>query len=72
MIDGLELGLVLTDAISKGLGGEEREAAIATWEQMLARAEKLAALTARNLAFTGPETPQTLVEAWKRDYEKHA
>ena len=59
MIDGLELVLVLTNAISKSLGGEEREVAIATWEeQMLARAEKLAALTARNLeAFTGPEAP---------------
>ncbi|KAH9903100.1 monooxygenase FAD-binding protein [Cubamyces lactineus] len=74
MIDGLELGLVLTDAISKGLSDREREAAIATWEeQMLARAEKLAALTARNLeAFTGPGAPETIVEAWKRDYEKHA
>ena len=33
MLDALELGLVLADAINSGRGVEEREAAIAAWEE---------------------------------------
>ncbi|KAI0327400.1 monooxygenase FAD-binding protein [Cubamyces sp. BRFM 1775] len=50
MLDGLELGLVLADAVLGTFGYEEREKAIAAWEErMLSRAEKFATITARNL-----------------------
>ncbi|KAI9058945.1 monooxygenase FAD-binding protein [Trametes sanguinea] len=74
MLDALELGLVLADAINKGIGEEEREAAIAKWEEgMCARAEKVAARTKRNLeSFMSPGAPQTIIESWKRAMERAA
>ncbi|CDO75942.1 hypothetical protein BN946_scf184873.g31 [Trametes cinnabarina] len=74
MADALELGLVLADATHDGLGAEEREAAIAKWEEaMCARAEKVAARTKRNLeSFMSPEAPKTIVESWKRALERFA
>ena len=43
MLDGLELGILLADAINNGKSVEEREAAVTTWEEkMLAKAEKIA------------------------------
>ncbi|KAH9892797.1 monooxygenase FAD-binding protein [Cubamyces lactineus] len=68
MIDGLELGLTLVDVIERGLEGEEKEAAIAAWEErMLARAEVFAAMSAANLErSSGPDAPQVVVDIWKR------
>ncbi|KAH9903096.1 monooxygenase FAD-binding protein [Cubamyces lactineus] len=67
MLDGLELGLVLADVVSKGLEGEEREAAIAEWEEkMLARGEEVAAKTAKSLeACLNPGAPRTMIERFK-------
>ncbi len=70
MLDGLELGLVLADAVAKGLGVEEREAAIAAVEEKIcAHAETFAALSHRNadVAF-GPGTPQALIDAFKKAF----
>ncbi|RPD60397.1 FAD/NAD-P-binding domain-containing protein [Lentinus tigrinus ALCF2SS1-6] len=66
MLDGLELGLVLADAVTKGLGVEEREAAIAAVEEkMCARAEVFAAVTQRNAkAAFGPGAPQAMIDAF--------
>ncbi|OSC98646.1 monooxygenase FAD-binding protein [Trametes coccinea BRFM310] len=74
MLDALELGLVLADTISKGAGEEEKEAAIAKWEEgMCTRAEKVAARTKRNLeSFMDPGAPQTIVDSWKRAMERAA
>ncbi|KAH9893640.1 monooxygenase FAD-binding protein [Cubamyces lactineus] len=71
MVDGLELGLVLADAITKGLDAEAREAAVAKWEEtMSARAEKYADMAARNLeASTGPEAPHSVANAWRKAVE---
>ncbi|EIW52027.1 monooxygenase FAD-binding protein [Trametes versicolor FP-101664 SS1] len=67
MRDGLELGLVLAEAVSKDLGREEREAAVAEWEEeMFVKVEKFAALTLRNLeTIISPAAPQSAVEAFK-------
>ncbi|KAL1948135.1 hypothetical protein VTO73DRAFT_12210 [Trametes versicolor] len=67
MRDGLELGLVLAETVSKGLGREEREAAVAEWEEeMFVKVEKFAALTLRNLeTIISPAAPQSAVEAFK-------
>ncbi|EIW52041.1 monooxygenase FAD-binding protein [Trametes versicolor FP-101664 SS1] len=67
MRDGVELGLVLADAVAKGLRREEREAAIAAWEEeMFARGERFAALTLANLeTILGPDAPQSIVQAFQ-------
>lgn len=67
MRDGLELGLVLAETVSKGLEREEREAAVAEWEEeMFVKVEKFAALTLRNLeTIISPAAPQSAVEAFK-------
>ncbi|KAL1948157.1 hypothetical protein VTO73DRAFT_12232 [Trametes versicolor] len=67
MQDGVELGLILADAVEKALGQEEREAAVAAWEdEMFARGEKFAALTLRNLELVfGPGAPQSVVQAFQ-------
>ncbi|KAH9903099.1 monooxygenase FAD-binding protein [Cubamyces lactineus] len=67
MLDGLELGLVIADAVSRNLGAEEREEAIAAWEEkMLARAEKFATITAKNLeTFMSADAPKAIVDAWR-------
>ncbi|KAI0324213.1 FAD/NAD-P-binding domain-containing protein [Cubamyces sp. BRFM 1775] len=71
MVDGLELGLTLADAISQGLDADAREAAVAKWEEtMSARAEKFADMAARNLeASTGPDAPHSMANAWRRAIE---
>ncbi|KAH9848580.1 monooxygenase FAD-binding protein [Lenzites betulinus] len=68
MRDGLELGLVLAEAVSKGAGRDEREAAIAAWEaEMFDKVEKFASLTASNLELViSPSAPQSAVEAFTR------
>ncbi|KAI0327399.1 monooxygenase FAD-binding protein [Cubamyces sp. BRFM 1775] len=68
MLDGLELGLVLADAISKGLDKAAREAAIAEWEQkMLARVRPRAELIIGSFKeWVGPDAPQSMVNAMKR------
>ncbi|KAJ8474564.1 hypothetical protein ONZ51_g7124 [Trametes cubensis] len=70
MLDGLELGLVLAEAISNNLAAEKREAAIAAWEEgMLARAEVFAAVTAQNLeACLSPDAPQSIAARWRRAF----
>ncbi|KAL1948158.1 hypothetical protein VTO73DRAFT_12233 [Trametes versicolor] len=67
MQDGFELGVVLADAVSKGLAREEREAAVAAWEEeMFVRSEKYAAITLRNLElFFGLGTPHTAIKAFQ-------
>ncbi|RDX43890.1 monooxygenase FAD-binding protein [Lentinus brumalis] len=67
MLDGLELGLALAEALSKGVSAEEREEAVAAVEErMFARAEKLAAVSFRNLnAFINPDAPATALETIK-------
>ncbi|KAJ8472817.1 hypothetical protein ONZ51_g8277 [Trametes cubensis] len=68
MLDGLEFGLVLVDAISKGLDREAREAAIAEWEaKMLARVRPRAELIKENFqVWIGPDAPQAMVESMKK------
>ena len=68
MLDGLELGLVLADAVTRGLGVEEREAAVAAFEEkMCAKAEVFAALSYSNAdASFGPDAPQAMVDAFTR------
>ena len=68
MLDGLELGLVLADVISKGLDKEAREAAIAEWEaKMLARVRPRAELIIGSFKdWVGPDAPQSMVNAMKR------
>ncbi|KAI0634425.1 monooxygenase FAD-binding protein [Trametes polyzona] len=65
MRDGLDLGLVLAEAVSKGLTREEREAAVAAWEaEMFERVGREAAITAKNLeAFMSPDAPHAAVKA---------
>ncbi|KAH9848581.1 monooxygenase FAD-binding protein [Lenzites betulinus] len=65
MRDGLDLGLVLAESVSKGLSAGEREAALAAWEEgMFARSEEDATSTAKNLeAFIGPGAPHAAVKA---------
>ncbi|KAJ8473014.1 hypothetical protein ONZ51_g8131 [Trametes cubensis] len=67
MLDGLELGLVLADVVSKGLEGEAREAAIAEWEEkMLTRGEEVAVKTVKSLeACLHPGAPRTMIERFK-------
>ncbi|KAI0819353.1 monooxygenase FAD-binding protein [Trametes gibbosa] len=65
MRDALDLGLVLVETVSKSLPREEREAALAAWEEeMFVRSEEEAASTARNLdAFLDPGAPLSAVKA---------
>ncbi|KAL1945013.1 hypothetical protein VTO73DRAFT_2633 [Trametes versicolor] len=66
MRDGLDLGRVLAEAVSKGLGREEREAAVAAWEEkMFVTVEKFAAITLRNVEMTlGANSAQSMVQAF--------
>ena len=68
MLDGLELNLVLADAVTRGLGVEEREAAVAAFEEkMCAKAEVFAALSYNNAdASFGHDAPQAMVDAFTR------
>lgn len=67
MVDGLELGLVLADAIAKEASVEEREAAVAGWEKkMLDRAETFATYSFKHLnAMINPRAPASALEAMK-------
>lgn len=67
MVDGLELGLVLAEVVSKGASAEEREKAVAAWEvKMLDRAEKFATYSYKHLkAFINPDAPATVIEVIK-------
>ncbi|KAI0327389.1 monooxygenase FAD-binding protein [Cubamyces sp. BRFM 1775] len=67
MLDGLDLGLVLADAVSKELGREAREVAIAEWEEkMQARVQPLAEMVVHGFdMWTGPDAPQSIVDAFK-------
>lgn len=65
MRDGVELGLVLADAVSKGLAPQEREAAVAVWEgEMFAKVEGFTAVAYNNveLCFSSA-APQAAVKA---------
>ncbi|KAI0349887.1 monooxygenase FAD-binding protein [Trametes cingulata] len=64
MLDGLELGLALADAASKGWGPKQREAALATFEEaMFERAKGAAEETCRNIeVFFGEGTPKAVVD----------
>ncbi|KAI0645552.1 monooxygenase FAD-binding protein [Trametes meyenii] len=67
MRDGLDLGLALAETAGKGPGAEEREAAVAAWEEeMFERVGKFAALTAKNLeTMMSSNAPQSVVDAFK-------
>ncbi|KAI0737322.1 hypothetical protein C8Q80DRAFT_1213634 [Daedaleopsis nitida] len=67
MLDGLELGLALVDAIAGGKTDEEREAAIAACEKvMVERAEKMAVFANANMeAFFRPDAAKAIVERAK-------
>ncbi|KAI0737330.1 hypothetical protein C8Q80DRAFT_1276516 [Daedaleopsis nitida] len=67
MLDGLELGLALVDAIAGGKTDEEREAATAAFEKtMFERAEKMAAFANANVeAFFRPDAAKAIVERAK-------
>ncbi|KAI0737304.1 FAD/NAD-P-binding domain-containing protein [Daedaleopsis nitida] len=67
MLDGLELGLALVDAIAGGKTDEEREAAIAAFEKtMFERAEKMAVFANANMeAFFRPDAAKAIVERAK-------
>ncbi len=68
MFDELELGLVLEDAVAKGLSAEEREAAVAAVkEKICAHAETFAAKSYRNVdIYFGPGAPQAVVDAFAK------
>ncbi|KAI0325243.1 monooxygenase FAD-binding protein [Cubamyces sp. BRFM 1775] len=72
MLDGLELGLVLANSTAKGLSVKERETAVAAWEEeMLARAEVFAAMTAQNLeACLSPDAPQSIAARWSKAFSQ--
>lgn len=67
MLDGLELGLALVDAVTGGKTDEEREAAISACEKrMFERAEKMAVSANANLeAFFRPDAAKAIVERAK-------
>ncbi|KAI0362038.1 monooxygenase FAD-binding protein [Trametes cingulata] len=73
MRDGFDLGVVLSHVLTKGLVREEREAAIAAWEEdMCQRGERFAALTMKNFEIGfGPEAPQALVDAFQQAAAQH-
>ncbi|KAI0362039.1 monooxygenase FAD-binding protein [Trametes cingulata] len=73
MRDGLDLGLVLSQAITNGLASEEREAALAKCEEdVCERGEKFAALTMRNFDMIfSSGAPQTMVDAFTDTMSRH-
>ena len=72
MLDGLELGLVLAEAISKGMAVADREAAVAAWEEkMLSQAETWARTTRDNFeSFISPDAPACTVERMGRFFQE--
>ncbi|KAI0760916.1 monooxygenase FAD-binding protein [Trametes elegans] len=67
MRDGLELGLILSEAVKQGWDAEEREKAIAAWEnETFERVGRFAALTLRNLETVfSSEAPRAMVSAFE-------
>ncbi|KAI0760906.1 FAD/NAD-P-binding domain-containing protein [Trametes elegans] len=67
MRDGLDLGLALAEAVSKGADAEEREKAIAVWEEkMYEQVHKFAQFTFNNLELAfRPDSPWPAYEVWK-------
>ncbi|TBU28116.1 FAD/NAD(P)-binding domain-containing protein [Dichomitus squalens] len=72
MLDGLELGLVLTDAITSGKSAEKREAAIAAWEEeRMKEANRVAVIAKANLeASISSDASVTGIEALSKYLEK--
>ena len=68
MLDGLELGLVLADAVKKGLTVEEREAAVAAFEEkMCTTAKVFAALSQSNAEATfSSKAPQAMIDMFTK------
>ncbi|KAI0363782.1 monooxygenase FAD-binding protein [Pilatotrama ljubarskyi] len=68
MLDGLELGLVVADAVGNRRGSKDREAEIAAWEEsMCERAKGQAARSYKNLElFLGAEAPQSVADNFRR------
>ena len=69
MLDGLELGNVLSDAINGGKSVEEREAAVAAWEEkMFVGAKKFATIALQGVE-TGvhPDAPRSIFESQAPD-----
>ncbi|KAI0819352.1 monooxygenase FAD-binding protein [Trametes gibbosa] len=69
MRDALDLGLVLTQVLSKENGQGEREAAVTAWEEeMFVRVTRFAALSATNVEISlGPGTPEAMINAWNQN-----
>ena len=67
MLDGLELGLALAEAIGGGASTAEREAAIARWEEkMFTESTTWAKKTYENLhLFLSPDAPASTIEGIK-------
>ena len=68
MLDGLELGLVFADAVQKGLTSEEREAAVAAFEEkMCTTAKVFAALSQSNAEATfSSKAPQAMIDMFTK------
>ncbi|KAH9917131.1 monooxygenase FAD-binding protein [Epithele typhae] len=67
MLDGLEMGLAIAEAVNAGASKEEREAAIKKAEEKLfEEGAKWTAVTATNMkGAIGPDAPQCMVELYK-------
>ena len=72
MLDAFELGLALADNINNGRTVEEREAAVAKWEEeRMAAAEKVAGIAKANLEATfGPDSPASGIAAMRIHLEE--
>lgn len=70
--DGLDLGLVIAEAVSKGLGREEREAAIAAWEErMFEMAGQYAFISKKSVELSfGPGTPHSVIKGFAKYLEQ--
>ena len=67
MLDGLELGIILVDVIDGGKSIEEREAAIAAWEEArMAEGRRVGTIALQNLEDTfSPGGPPSDIDAMK-------
>ncbi|KAH9915185.1 monooxygenase FAD-binding protein [Epithele typhae] len=67
MLDGLEMGLAIAEAVNAGASKEGREAAIKKAEEKLfEESAKWTTITAANMEqITGPEAPQSTVKVFK-------
>ncbi|KAH9917146.1 monooxygenase FAD-binding protein [Epithele typhae] len=67
MLDGLEMGLAIAEAVNAGASKEGREAAIKKAEEKLfEESAKWTGITAFNMEkMTGPDAPQSAVDAYK-------